>query len=208
MKHRFGYFLTLSLLAAGMAGCGADLIEHDYRLRHPIGVEKHTAILDIASIEEDHERIAAFAADFLKAGGKVSVTVNGRAADDADAIAFAQDIGAVLRSFGVAAGEIDLRLVVNAGDQRAVLTYVFHVARPPQCGTFTKDISDNWTNAPSEMFGCATQRNIGAMVANPRDLLQLPDDPGRWGGRGPDIINKYQRGQATASPKEAKTSTK
>ncbi len=208
MNNPIGFALALGLTAAGLAGCGADLVEHDYRLRHPIGVEQHTAILDIASIEDDHDRIAAFAADFLKMGGKVLVTVNGRAADDADAIAFAQDIGATLRGFGVAAGEIDLRLAVNAGEQRAVLTFVFHVARPPQCGTWTKDISDNWTNAPTEQFGCATQRNIGAMVANPRDLLQVQDDQGRWGSRGADVIGKYQRGQATASPKEAKTTAK
>lgn len=208
MSKTIRFALAMVLTTAGLAGCGADLVEHDYRLRHPIGVEQHTAILDIASLDADHDRIAAFAADFLKTGGKVMVTVNGRAADDAEAIAFAQDIGATLRGFGVAAGEIDLRLAVNAGDQRAVLTYVFHVARPPQCGTWTKDISDNWTNAPTEQFGCATQRNIGAMVANPRDLLQIQDDQGRWGSRGSEVINKYQRGQATGSPKEAKTSAK
>lgn len=205
MKNSTGIVLALGLIATGIAGCGADLVDHDYRLRHPIGVEQHTAILDIASLEEDHDRIAAFAADFQKTGGKVSVTVNGTAADDAEAIAFAQDIGATLRSHGVAASEIDLRLAVNAGERHAVLTYVFYVARPPQCGTWTKDISDNWTNSPTEQFGCATQRNIGAMVANPRDLLQGQDDQGRWGARGADIINKYQRGVATGSPKEAKT---
>jgi len=197
------------IAAVGIAGCGTDLVDHDYRMRYPIGVEQHTAILDITSLDEDEERVAAFAADFLKAnGGKVAVTVNGPTADDAEAIAFAQDIGATLRAHGLAAGEVDLRLAVNAGDRRAVLTYVFYVARPPQCGTWTKDISDNWTNAPSEHFGCSIQRNVGSMAANPRDLIRLPDDQGRWGSRSADVIGKYQRGQGTASPKEAKTSTK
>ncbi len=207
MKQKIGSPLALVLVAIGLAGCGADLAEHDYRLRYPIGVEQHTAILDIASVDEDHDRIANFAADFLKAGGKVAVTVNGRAADDAEAIAFAQDIGATLRGLGVAAGEIDLRLSVNTADRRAVLTYVFYVARPPQCGTWTKDISDNWNNAPSEHFGCAIQRNLGAMAANPRDLIRIQDEQGRWGARSADVVNKYQRGMAVSSPKEAKIST-
>ena len=207
MKRTTGSSLALALLAFGFAGCGADLIEHDYRLRYPIGVEQHTAILDIASVEEDHDRIAAFAADFLKAGGKVAVTVNGRTADDPEAIAYAQDVGATLRGLGLAAGEIELRLSVNTAERRAVLTYVFYVARPPQCGTWTKDISDNWNNAPSEHFGCAFQRNLGAMVANPRDLIRMQDDQGRWGARSADVVNKYQRGTAIASPKEAKIST-
>lgn len=207
MKPKIGSALALILIGFGFAGCGADLAEHDYRLRYPIGVEQHTAILDIASIDEDHDRIAAFAADFLKVGGKVAVTVNGRAADDAEAIAFAQDIGATLRGLGVAAGEIDLRLSVNTAERRAVLTYVFYVARPPQCGTWTKDISDNWSNAPSEHFGCAIQRNVGFMAANPRDLIRLQEEQGRSGARSADIVNKYQRGQPIASPKEAKTTT-
>ncbi len=205
MKYSIGFSLALVLLAGGLSGCGANLAEHDYRLRHPIGVEQHTAILDIASLDDDYDRVAAFAGGFLKTGGKVAITVNGRTADDAEAIAFAQDIGATLRGLGVAAGEIDLRLAVNAAERRAVLTYVFYVARPPQCGTWTTDISNNWDNAPSEHFGCATQRNLGAMVANPRDLIRLPDDLGRDGGRSSDVINKYQRGQATGSAKEAKT---
>lgn len=207
MKRTIGFSLVLVLLAFGIAGCGADLAEHDYRLRHPIGVEQHTAILDIASVEDDYDRLAAFAADFLKVGGKVAVTVNGRAADDAESIAYAQDIGATLRGLGVAAGEIELRLAVNTTERRAVLTYVFYVARPPQCGTWTKDISNNWDNAPSEHFGCAFQRNLGAMVANPRDLIRMQDDQGRLAGRGPDILNKYQKGMAVAGPKEAKTSS-
>ena len=206
MKRKIGFSLVLALLAFGFAGCGADLAEHDYRYRYPIGVEQHTAILDIATVDEDHERIAAFAADFLKAGGKVAVTVNGSAADDPESIAFAQDIGATLRGLGLAAGEIDLKLAVNTAERRAVLTYVFYVARSPQCGTWTTDISNNWDNAPSEHFGCAMQRNLGAMVANPRDLIRVQDEQGRWGARSADVVNKYQRGTATASPKEAKIS--
>ena len=204
MKQAISISLAIVLLAFGLAGCGADLAEHDYRLRYPIGVEQHTAILDIASVEEDHDRLAAFAADFLKAGGKVSVTVNGRAADDAESIAYAQDIGATLRSLGLAAGEVELRLAVNTSERRAILTYVFYVARLPQCGTWTKDISDNWDNAPSEHFGCSIQRNLGAMVANPRDLIRMQEDQGRWGARSSDVIEKYKRGQPIASPKEAK----
>ena len=205
MKTNIAISLASVLLAGALAGCGADLVDHDYRLRHPIKVEQHTAILDITSVEDDHDRVAAFAAGFLKQGGKVAVTVNGRTADDAEAIALAQDVGATLRGLGVAAGEIDLRLAVNAAERRAVLTYVFYVARPPQCGTWTSDISNNLDNAPSEHFGCATQRNIGSMVANPRDLIRLHDETGRDAGRSADVVGKYQRGMGTGSPKEAKT---
>ena len=198
----------MAVLALVGGGC-ADLVDHDYRLRYPIGIEQRTAILDVDSSDKDHDRIAAFAAGFLKSGnnGKVFVTVNGRTADDADAIGMAQDIGATLRGLGVGVDEIELRLVVAQPQNRAVLTYAFYVARPPECGKYTRDISDNMDNSPSDNFGCATQRNIGLMIANPRDLLQPQDGgEGRQGSRGADVVGKYQRGVAIGSPKEVNVS--
>ncbi len=205
MKSAHESFLAMVVVSLVAGGC-ADLVDHDYRLRYPIGVEQRTAILDVGSLDEDHDRIAGFAADFLKAGndGRVFVTVNGRTADDADAIAMAQDVGATLRGLGLGAGEIELRLVVvAAAERRAVLTYAFHVARPPECGNYTREFTSNMDNSPTDNFGCSIQRNIGLMIANPRDLLKSQDGGnGRDGSRSADIVGKYQRGTAIASPKE------
>lgn len=209
MKPAIRSLAVLAALVPVVAGC-ADLADHDYRVRYPIGVEQHTAILDVGSLDADQDRIAAFAGDFLKTGGdgRVFVTVNGRTSDDADAIAMAQDIGATLRNLGLAAGEIELRLTVgDAAQRRAVLTYAFYVARPPECGQYRRDVTTNLDNSPTDNFGCSIQRNLGAMIANPRDLLTLQDGgPGRYGSRGADVVGKYQRGVAIASPKEVSVS--
>ena len=213
MKPAIRSLPALAALALAVAGC-ADLADHDYRLRYPIGVEQHTAILDVGSLDADQDRIAAFAGDFLKTGGdgRVFVTVNGRTAEDADAIAMAQDIGATLRGLGLAAREIELRLTVgDAAQRRAVLTYAFYVARPPECGRYSRDVTTNLDNSPTDNFGCSIQRNLGAMIANPRDLLGPRDGgEGRYGSRGANVVGKYERGVAIASPKEvsvSKTST-
>ena len=212
MKSAHRSFLAPLVLAAftAIAGGCADLVDHDYRLRYPIGVEQRTAILDVSSIEEDQDRIAAFAADFLKPGndGKVFVTINGNTADDAEAITMAQDIGATLRGLGLGADEIELRLVVApAAQRRAVLTYAFYVTRPPECGNYTRDISTNMDNAPTDNFGCSIQHNLGLMISNPRDLLRpQAGGEGRYGSRSADVVGKYQRGAPIAAPKEVSVS--
>lgn len=209
MKPAIRSLPVLAVLALVVAGC-ADLADHDYRLRYPIGVEQHTAILDVGPLDADQDRIAAFAGDFLKTGGdgKVFVTVNGRTSDDADAIAMAQDIGATLRGLGLAAGEIELRLTVgDAAERRAVLTYAFYVARPPECSQYSRDITTNLDNSPTDNFGCSIQRNLSAMIANPRDLLGPQDGgAGRYGGRSVNVVDKYQRGVVISSPKEVSVS--
>ena len=97
-----------------------------------------------------------------------------------------------------------MRLVVAPGaDRRAVLTYAFHVARPPECGTYTRDVSTNMDNSPTDNFGCSIQRNLGLMIANPRDLLKPQDAlDGRYGARSADVVGKYQRGVIIGAPKE------
>lgn len=46
----------------------------------------------------------------------------------------------------------------------------YHVTLP-ECGDHTRARLVDFHNMPTSNFGCATQRNLGAMVAQPRDLL-------------------------------------
>lgn len=46
-----------------------------------------------------------------------------------------------------------------------------YVVTPPECGDWTQNNYPNYENAPLNNLGCATQANLGRMVANPRDLV-------------------------------------
>lgn len=46
-----------------------------------------------------------------------------------------------------------------------------YVVTPPECGDWTQKSYPNYENAPTNNLGCATQANLGQMVANPRDLI-------------------------------------
>ena len=51
------------------------------------------------------------------------------------------------------------------------VSYLRYVAEPPQCGDWSTNLAYEPMNLPYPNFGCATQRNLGVMVANPADLL-------------------------------------
>ncbi|WP_207461700.1 CpaD family pilus assembly lipoprotein [Azospirillum sp. SYSU D00513] len=49
-------------------------------------------------------------------------------------------------------------------------------------------------NFPGPAFGCATRGNLGAMVANPADLLGPRPNGSRDATRGAAVVNRYRRG--------------
>ena len=56
-------------------------------------------------------------------------------------------------------------------------------------------------NLPMANIGCANQRNLAAMIANPADLLGPRTATPRAGERRDVIWDKYQKGETTASAK-------
>jgi pilus assembly protein CpaD len=49
-------------------------------------------------------------------------------------------------------------------------------------------------------FGCATQRNLAAMVDNPSDLEQPRSETAAYTARRTAAFEKYRRGEPTAVP--------
>lgn len=87
-----------------------------------------------------------------------------------------------------------------------LVSFVRYVAESTQCGDWSVNLGRTSSNAPSPNFGCATQNNIAAMVADPRDLIALgrlgPDDV----TRRVTIIDKYREGTPTPAEKTAEQS--
>ena len=83
------------------------------------------------------------------------------------------------------------------------LNYPRMAAEAGPCGLWPEDIgptSEGYRqNKPYWNFGCATQRNIAAMVANPADLVQPRGeraDPNRM--RRTTVLENYRQGDQTA----------
>ncbi len=48
-------------------------------------------------------------------------------------------------------------------------------------------------------LGCASQRNLASMVENPSDLVQPRAEIPSYTGRRTTVLDKYHRGEATAT---------
>lgn len=99
----------------------------------------------------------------------------------------------------------------TAHSQPAVkVSYMRYVAEGPECGNWNKNVAYEPHNLPMTNTGCASQRNLAAMIANPADLIGPRTQTARSGERRDVIWEKYQKGDVTTSAKneDGKVSTR
>jgi pilus assembly protein CpaD len=95
--------------------------------------------------------------------------------------------------------------VPNAPDE-VKITYIGYQAHAESCGGWPTNLGDTAANLPNPNLGCATQHNIAAMVADPRDLATpKPFEPGD-AQRGLTVLDKYRKGDPTPANKTAEQS--
>jgi pilus assembly protein CpaD len=57
-------------------------------------------------------------------------------------------------------------------NRRVELVLERHLVELPPCPDWSRESGADYANLPGSNFGCATQTNLGLMVANPRDLVR------------------------------------
>jgi pilus assembly protein CpaD len=218
----------LALTAVLLGGCYADREitgstgPDSYEDRHPIVVTEGDATLDLpvgqgpgGLTNRQRRELAAFAASWGKSGrGVVMMQLpHGGPSDKASAYV-APEIRTVLTAYGVpASGIVVRRYAAPPGDAAAPvrLTFPRLVAKVPHpCGLWPDDMGTGGgfaevaANREYYNFGCATQQNLAAMVADPEDLLRpRPSDP-IYAPRRQTVVEKYRKGEnmTTAYPNE------
>ncbi|OAN50423.1 Type IV pili component [Paramagnetospirillum marisnigri] len=195
----------ISLLA--LAACGpGEMAEHDQRQSFPITAEVKQAVAVFDRAEGngpvsvfDRERLRRLAGESLKRGAGPVVIALAPKPDEASARAFAQSLADELKAAGVA--EVQVKLAED-GDGAASVRVPVWVAVVPECGTFDRGLTPDFSNAPHSNWGCAVERNRGLMVQNPADLVRAREATGRDANRAGDVLGKYGRGEATGSAVE------
>jgi pilus assembly protein CpaD len=79
------------------------------------------------------------------------------------------------------------------------LSYTRFVAEGPECGKFTTNLAVDYRNLPHENLGCAQQRNLAAMVANPADLVSARTMTPASGERREVMLDRYKKGEQTGT---------
>lgn len=204
--------------ALALAGCAQRVspyeitgaVPEDYRTNHPILIEEQVATLDVP-VGAGTSRLSGpvrsnigfFAQSFLASGTAViAVVAPSGSPNQLAAAAAAVEVEDVLRRSGVDPRAIDYR-VYRAGPDESIapVRVAFNriTAHTAPCGPWTDQSASNAQNRNYANFGCATQQNLAAMVANPLDLLypraMTPADVARRAA----VLEKYRKGEAFQS---------
>ena len=151
------------------------------------------------------QALDALLARWLREEGRelvVNAPIGGPNADAAGRMAFA----ARLHLVGQGAPPSAVRVVGYdaGGDPAAPLKvgYLRHEASIPRCGQYWENLTATRDNGAYENFGCAVTANMAAQVANPEDLVRPRDSTPVNGQRRDTVLEKYRRGELTASAKD------
>ncbi|SKA21807.1 CpaD family pilus assembly protein [Consotaella salsifontis] len=203
-------------LAMALSACAdrnhveVGAIPDDYRTRHPIVVSEAEVGLDIPVVSTegrlssaDRERVRDFAGRFKTARATTirvlqpSGSGNALAAD-----LVTRDVVAALKANGVGSNRILVQPYPAAdlgGPAPIHLAYVTLAAKTDPCGRWPEDLANTSDNRNYFNFGCASQQNLAAQIADPRDLLS-PRGLGEIDAeRRTQVIGDYRTGNPTGA---------
>jgi pilus assembly protein CpaD len=209
---------AVALACLALAGCytARETVipaDFDYRLRHNIAIKEgpRTIELFIGSTRgglngDQRADVLAFANTWRRraTGGILIDSPAGTRNAPAAANAL-HEVRAILSAAGVPESSIGVRPYRPADPSKLAtirLSYPTLVAEAGPCGLWPHDIGPSLERAYNENteywnLGCATQRNLAAMVENKADLVQPRGEIPAYTGRRTTVLDKYHRGEAT-----------
>ncbi len=216
--RRIGAFAGLALTLGACTSTSTEVvatIPDDYRMRHPIAIQegRQSTVVFVGNARggltyQQRVDVIGLARSWQREGTGAIVaevpadTPNARAASDAY-----REIHATLTAGGVPSAAITLRHY-TPDDPRLLaairLSYPKIAAVAGPCGLWPDDLGPNINNRGYsdnlhyQNFGCATQRNLAAMIDNPADLEQPRSEMAAYTPRRSALFEKYRKGESTA----------
>lgn len=206
--------LMASCFAVMLAGCYQTEVAikeypTDYRQRHPIVIREGAQNVDIllgrnrgGLTPSQRADVGSFAQAWRKeAGSGISIEVPKGGPTDHAAADATREIRSILAAVGVPSNAIYVRNYRPPKTSLASvrLNYTKLIAEAGPCGEWPRDLGPSWEsgfpeNQPYWNLGCATQRNLAAMVDNPADLVQPRGEIPPWAPRRTVVLEKYTKG--------------
>lgn len=166
-----GTALALSL-AGALAGCGGVATNRSLDSVHQPVVERTNYTLDVAtgagglSYPEQQRLAGWFEALDLRYGDRIAID------DPLQSEATRTAVAAMASRYGLLLNDDvpPTQGAVSAGSARVVVTR--SKAHVPGCPNWSDNSDFNPNNASSSNYGCATNANLAAMIANPEHLIK------------------------------------
>lgn len=204
-RRRLG--LAAALLAAGMllGACSypTGTPQNFGPQANKLGVERtlyrHTVDFGAESAELAGGERVALDRFLAESGADRNATVLVTAAPTADGLSETRRLAVVreLRARGFDPRSSDPLLDRHPSSASDVIVRIarYHVVLP-ECPNYGRTMTGDNSNLPSSNFGCANRRNLGLMVANPRDLLRGRDMGPVAGERLARPVELYRQGKS------------
>jgi pilus assembly protein CpaD len=225
-KSAFAHGLRLAAIccvALGLAGCkttedparvaGWTLV--DASQRHPILVSQEPTTLSVRVRRGANGLKPAQRAELLSFAGHYRTTDAGNSrlviaapsggANEVSAMYAVSEIRALLTDQGFSEATISVEAYDAEGSREPPIrvSYLRYVAQAPQCGDWSTNLAYDPVNLPYPNLGCANQRNLAEMVANPADLLGPRSETARSSERRDQVWSKYVAGKPTGATKSS-----
>jgi pilus assembly protein CpaD len=207
--------LAVGGLAAMLAGCYETReakrdYPTDYRLRHPITLKEGERTVDVFLGRNRGGLTPTQRADVLsfaqlwrrEATSGIIVDVPQGGSTDHAAADSMREIHSIFAASGVPGNAVYVRSYRPSDSALASIkiNYSKIVAEAGPCGRWPNDLgpgpgSGHAENRPYWNLGCASQRNLAAMVDNPSDLVQPRGESPSYTARRSVAIDKYRKGE-------------
>lgn len=173
----------LSVAALSLGACALSPNTQDdapsVREAHPITVDQQAVAVRLP-IDETREglsraslaQIDALVSQYRTRGhGPITVTAPVGGPSDRAAQQAAANVRAALHASGIPYDAMSGASVRTSGaDKTIIVSFQSFVATGPACGRESGRVSRRLRNLRSDDFGCASQANLAAMIADPSDL--------------------------------------
>jgi pilus assembly protein CpaD len=207
-------------LGAALSGCYADrqivdAYPNDIRQRHPIAIREDARTLELfvgtgrgGLTPAQRADVAAFAYRWgREATGGIVIQVPIGTSNATAAAAALREIRSILAAAGVPARLVLARHYRPANPLQLATVRVIYpkmVAEAGPCGLWPHDIGPSidgpyFENREYWNLGCASQRNLAAVVENPADLVQPRGDVPVYAARRSIVLDKYRKGESPST---------
>lgn len=207
-------FALLSTAALVVSSCASVFNgpEHAQTVAeaHPISVDSQTVTLTInvdptvnELSEMDRARLRALADAYMRGGhGPLAVTAPSGTSQDFEGQELASDVRKALHEAGVPWTSLPGATYRTGGGPNGnmlIVSYTRYVATPSECGLWSGLTARRYRNLQAPNYGCATQNNIAALVADPHDLVAPAALSPRDAGAVARAVEAYRAGEDSAS---------
>jgi pilus assembly protein CpaD len=193
---------------------GVPSVPTDYRMRHPIAIKEADHSLELFTgtnrgtlTPAQRADVVAFAQNWRReATGGAMIELPVGTSNERSAADMLREIRSLLVATGIPPQGIAVRSYHPSERKLATvkINYPKFMAAAGPCGIWPGDLGpsanrDYLENQPYYNLGCATQRNLAAMVDNPADLVQPRGETAPSAARRSIVLEHYKKGESTAT---------